>query len=97
MILRIFRVTVVPDRVEEFRRFFLEKAVPLMRSTDGVEQVLFGLPRPESPNDFAVVMVWRDLAALEAFVGGDWRVPHIDPDELGVVETRALDHYELVA
>ena len=97
MILRIFRVTVVPERLDAFRTFFLEKAVPLMRSTDGVEQVLLGLPRPESPNDFAVVMVWRDLQSLEAFLGGDWRVPHIDPDEIGVVETRALDHYDLVS
>lgn len=97
MIMRIFRVRVVPARRDDFRAFFLTVAKPMMEGTDGVETVHFGLPLPDSPDDFAIVMIWRDLAALEAFVGADWRTPHIAPEEEGVVETRWLDHYELAA
>lgn len=97
MIIRIFRVTVFPEKRETFRDFFLHKALPLMRGTDGIEAIHFGLPRPETPDDFAIVMVWRDVDALRAFAGEDWRAPHIHPDENGVVKTRALDHYDLVA
>ena len=97
MILRIFRVSIYEDRIEEFRDFFLNTAVPLMKSTDGVEVIHFGLPRPETPAEFAIVMLWRDLEALKAFVGEDWRVPHIHPDEEGIVWERHLDHYDLAA
>ena len=97
MIIRIFRVTIHDDRIDQFRDFFLNTAVPLMQSTDGIEAIHFGLPRPETPNRFAIVMVWRDLDALRAFVGDDWQVPHIHPDEEGIVKERHLDHYELAA
>ncbi len=97
MIIRIFRVTVFPERREDFRRFFLDTARPLMAAQDGIEAIHFGLPRPETPNDFAIVMVWRDLDALKAFVGEDWRQAHVHPDEEGIVISRALDHFELAA
>lgn len=97
MIIRIFRVTVFPGKREAFRDFFLNTAVPLMHATDGIETIHFGLPRPETPDEFAIVMVWRDLDALKAFVGEDWQRAHVHPDEEGIVKARALDHYDLVA
>ena len=97
MIMRIFRVTIHDDKIEEFRDFFLKTAVPLMRGTDGIEAIHFGLPLPEAPNRFAIVMIWRDLDALRSFVGEDWQVAHIHPDEKGIVKDRYLDHYELAA
>jgi len=97
MIIRIFRVVVHDDRIDHFRDFFLNTAVPLMQGTDGVETVHFGLPRPEKPNEFAIVMIWRDLDALRAFVGDDWRVPHVHPDEEGIVKERFLHHYDFAA
>lgn len=95
MILRIFRVETEPGAIETFRDFFLNTALPLMRSTEGCLSVIAGLPRPETPTHFAMIMTWRDEAALEAFVGGDWRTPHIAPEEEGVVRARWLDHYTL--
>lgn len=97
MIIRIFRVIVHDDKIEEFRQFFLNTARPLMTSTDGIEAIHFGLPLPHAPCEFSIVMVWRDLDALRAFVGDDWQVPHIHPDEEGIVKDRFLHHYELAA
>lgn len=53
MILRIFRVTVFDDKIDTFRDFFLDTAVPLMRSTEGIEEIHFGLPRPETPTELS--------------------------------------------
>ncbi len=97
MIVRIFRVTTHPGQRARFETFFRETAVPLMRATEGIEDITFCLPRPETPDDFAIVMVWRDLDALRAFVGDDWQVPHIHPEEEGIVRARHLHHYELLA
>ena len=96
MIMRIFQVTTRPGKEAEFSKFFHETAIPLMKGTDGIVSVLPGAPRAETPREFSFVMVWRDLAALKAFVGEDYTSPHIDPAEAELVESRTIKHYDLV-
>ncbi|SPH17587.1 hypothetical protein DEA8626_01110 [Defluviimonas aquaemixtae] len=95
MIIRIFQVTVHEGKEDEFRDFFLDTALPLMKRQDGLVSITPGLPRPESPQDFTMVMVWTDLGALRAFAGEDWRHAHIHADEANLVKARRLSHYEL--
>ena len=96
MIMRIFQVTTRPGKEAEFSKFFHETAIPLMKGTDGIEDITFCLPGESTPNEFATVMIWRDLEALKAFVGDDYQTPHIHPDEAGIVKNRFLHHYELL-
>ncbi len=96
MIMRIFQVRTRPGKEAEFATFFHDTAIPLMKATDGIVEVLPGAPRPETPREFSFVMVWRDLDALKAFVGEDYASPHIDPAEAELVEERTIRHYELV-
>lgn len=96
MILRIFQVTTRPGKEDAFARFFHDTAIPLMRATEGLVSVLPGAARPDSPREFSFVMVWKDLDALKAFVGEDYRTPHIDPAEAELVESRSIRHYDLV-
>jgi hypothetical protein len=96
MIMRIFQVVTRLGKEEEFGEFFHRTAIPLMRNTDGIVQVLPGAPRAESPREFSFVMVWRDLDAMKAFVGEDCESPHIDPAEAELVESRTIKHYDLV-
>ncbi|MDF3349266.1 hypothetical protein HKX17_03745 [Sulfitobacter sp. KE34] len=96
MIMRIFQVLVREGKEKEFGEFFHKKAIPLMKGTDGIVQVLPGAPRPDSPREFSFVMVWDSLASLKAFVGEDYQTPHIDPAEAELVEARTIKHYELV-
>lgn len=96
MIMRIFQVLVREGKEKEFGEFFHNKAIPLMKGTDGIVQVLPGAPRPDSPREFSFVMVWDSLASLKAFVGEDYQTPHIDPAEAELVEARTIKHYELV-
>ncbi|WP_425050772.1 putative quinol monooxygenase [Psychromarinibacter sp. S121] len=95
MIMRKFQVRTRPGKEAEFATFFHDTAIPLMKATDGIVEVLPGAPRPETPREFSFVMVWRDLDALKAFVGEDYASPHIDPAEAELVEKRTIRHYEL--
>ena len=95
MIMRIFQATIRPGKEAEFADFFHNTAIPLMKSTDGVVQVLPGAARKSTPRAFSFVMVWRDLKSLQAFVGEDIDSPHIDPAEAELVEARTIRHYEL--
>lgn len=79
----------------EFEHFFRNTAVPLMKSQPGIVSITAGVPRPETPNEFCMVMVWRDVESMKAFVGEDWREAHIHPDEAELVRERFLHHYEL--
>lgn len=96
MIMRIFQVVTRPGKEEEFGKFFHETAIPLMKGTHGIVQVLPGAPHLESPREFSFVMVWDSLASLKAFVGEDYQNPHIDPAEDQLVESRTIKHYDLV-
>lgn len=96
MIMRIFQVVTRPGKEAAFAEFFHGTAIPLMKRTEGIVAVLPGAARPESPREFSFVMVWRDLAALKAFVGEDYESPHVDPAEAELVESRTIRHYELV-
>lgn len=96
MIMRIFQVTAKAGKEKEFSEFFHETAIPLMKRTAGIVQVLPGAPQAESPREFSFVMVWENLEALKAFVGEDYASPHIDPAETELVEARSIKHYDLV-
>lgn len=96
MIIRIFQVVTRPGKEEEFGKFFHETAIPLMKGTKGIVQVIPGAPRADTPREFSFVMVWEDLESLKAFVGDDVSSPHIDPMEAELVESRSIKHYELV-
>ena len=96
MIMRIFQVVTRPGKEMEFGKFFHETAIPLMQGTEGIVSVLPGAPRADSPREFSFVMIWRDLDALKAFVGEDYKSPHIDPAEAELVESRSIRHYDLV-
>ncbi|MCW3782178.1 antibiotic biosynthesis monooxygenase family protein [Defluviimonas salinarum] len=95
MIIRIFRATIHEGKEAEFREFFLHTALPLVKSQPGLVSATPGLPRPECPREFCMVMVWKDVESLKAFAGEDWQHPHIHPDEAELVADRALHHYDL--
>lgn len=97
MIMRIFQVVTRTGKEKEFSDFFHQTAIPLMKSTEGIVEVLPGAPHSDSPREFSFVMVWRDLDALRKFTGENYQDPHIYPAEAELVESRTIKHYELVA
>jgi heme-degrading monooxygenase HmoA len=96
MIVRVFRVVVHDGKRSEFEASFRETAKPLVESQPGIVSVTAEVPRPEAPDEFCMVMVWRDLDAMKQFVGEDWRSAHVHPDEAALVRERFIHQYELV-
>ena len=95
MILRVFRAIIHDGMQDKFQKFFLGKALPNVRSQAGLISATVGLPRKESPNKFSMVMVWRDVEALKGFAGENWRQAVIDPDEVHLLKTTYLHHFDL--
>ena len=95
MILRVFRAIIHDGKQDEFRRFFLGKALPNVRNQPGLISASVGLPRSESPNEFSMVMVWKDVEALRGFAGENWQQAVIDPDEVHLLKATHLYHYDL--
>ena len=96
MIVRVFRTITEPGKRETFETFFRASAAPLIKAAEGLVDLKFGLPSDATPDEFAIIMVWRDLDALKAFVGENWETAHIHPNERGIVKERHLHHYELM-
>lgn len=96
MIMRVFQVSTHPGKEAEFAEFFHGTAIPLMQRTPGLVSVTPGAPRPDSPTDFCMVMIWKDLDALKAFAGENYQDAHILPEEAELVRDRTIRHYDLV-
>lgn len=96
MIMRVFQVSVHPGKEAEFGKFLHETAIPLMKGTPGIVSVFPGTPRVNSPTEFCMVMIWKDLKSLKNFVGEDYLSAHIHPDEAHLVRSRKISHYDYI-
>ncbi len=95
MILRIFRAIVHDGKQDAFRAFVEGEALPMTRGQDGLVSVTVGLPRPESPTEFSMVTLWRDLDALKAFAGADWAEAVVLPGEAEMLAASHVHHYSV--
>ena len=93
MITRFFRAVVHDGQQGPFKKFFLETALPLVRSQKGLLSVSVGLPLEASPNEFSMFMVWRDLDALKGFAGETWTEAVVHPDEAHMLKEIHVHHY----
>lgn len=95
MILRFFRAIVHDGKQAEFQRFFVNKMLPIVRSQPGLVSASVGLPRESSANEFSMVMVWKNLAAVKGFAGDDYQQAVIDPEEKDLLRETHVYHYDL--
>lgn len=93
MIIRVFRAIVHDGQQDAFKTSFLDTALPLVRSQDGLLSASVGLPHPSSLDEFSMVMVWRDMDALQGFAGEDWDKAVIHPDEAHLLRETHVYHY----
>lgn len=97
MIVRVFRAQVHEGKQEEFELFFMEKALPMIKSQEGLVAVTVGKPSEQAPTEFMMTTIWRDLDSLKGFAGENWQNPVIDPDEADLLSKTFAHHYELAA
>ncbi|MEO1249775.1 MAG: antibiotic biosynthesis monooxygenase [Pseudomonadota bacterium] len=94
--MRVFQASIHQGKEQEFSKFFHETAIPLIKQMPGLISVSAGAPRSESPTEFSMVTIWRDLDALREFTGEDYANPTVHPDEAELVRVRSVKHYQLV-
>jgi heme-degrading monooxygenase HmoA len=94
MIIRVFHVQVQPGMRGDFERFLCEVALPRLQAQAGLLQLHVGAPMEETPDEFAVILIWKDLASLQAFTGPKWREAVILPEEVHLLKSTHLHHYQ---
>ena len=96
MIIRVLQVWLKPRAEAAFERLMRDEAIPLIRGEGGLVSLYAGKSLPPTNDDspqYVVVSIWRDQAALEAFMGPDWQVPIELPGEADLVLEMRLDNY----
>src|SRR5207249_8772802 len=96
MIIRVFRVRVHDGKQQEFEQFLRVRALPLVQQQQGMISVQIGTPMSHTPNEFLVVTVWKDMAALKSFAGEQWQEPVIEPGEEIMLAETFLHHYSIL-
>ena len=96
MIIRIFRAVVQPGKQQEFEAFFTETAIPHVRKQPGLISLFIGRPGPRTPDEFVMVMKWKDLESVKAFAGSDWEHAVILEAERHLIKAVSVHHYEHV-
>jgi quinol monooxygenase YgiN len=94
MIIRVFHAQVQPGMRDDFERFLREVAIPKLQAQAGLIQFHIGAPLEETPDEFIVFHIFKDLASLQAFTGPNWREAVILPEEAHLLKSTHLHHYQ---
>jgi DNA-binding response OmpR family regulator/heme-degrading monooxygenase HmoA len=94
LIIRVFRGQVHPGMHQEFERTLEEVGMPAFHQSPGMIAVHVGRPTEQSPDEFLVTTVWKDLDSLKGFAGERWFEPVIGPDEAKTLRSAHVHHYE---
>ena len=93
MITRIFRVVIHDGKQDEFLEFFTNIALPIVKSQQGLISLSIGKPFSSSPNEFSMVMLWKDVVSIKAFSGESWQEARIEPEEAHLIKESFVHHY----
>lgn len=94
MMIRIFRVDVPAALHAEFEAKFLSISVPHVQAAPGMVSVSVGRPTRWAANEFVMISVWQDEAALRAFAGEHWNQAVIPAGMEKFVSACWVHHYE---
>jgi transposase/quinol monooxygenase YgiN len=94
MIIRVFSARLKPGAREAYEDLCLRVSVPLMSAQSGFLTWRMGEERPDRPDDFVFISLWRDLESLKAFTGEEWEAASIVPGEADLLERVAVQHYD---
>lgn len=92
-ITRIFRVKIVADLREEFEEKFSSISVHTVNTAPGFLSVSILKPTIWAPDEYAMISLWKDEAALESFAGKEWRHPVIPKPMEKYVVACWVHHY----
>jgi heme-degrading monooxygenase HmoA len=69
--------------------------MPALARVDGLLAFYAGEPIDDGENEFTMVTVWRDLEAVAAFTGGDWRRIVMLGEETDFAADATVEHFRI--
>ena len=93
MIVRTFTATIYPGKNEEFKTFFTQIAIPLVREQEGLIDLYIGLPLDDTSSEFVMTSFWKDVESIKKFSGEQWQNAVIDDREKHLVQSATMAHY----
>lgn len=93
MITRIFRAKVPAHLHGDFERDFLLR-LPIVQAAKGVVSVSIGRPTRWQPDEYVMVSVWENEAAVRAFAGENWNLAVIPREMEQYMSECWVHHFE---
>ena len=96
MIVRVFRAKVRPGKAAELEQEIKYGSVSLVEAQQGVVTYFAGRPKGSNHDEFVMITIWENLAAVKAFAGADtWEQSVISETMAPLLEDSSLDHFEV--
>lgn len=93
-ITRIFRIRIFPLLRTEFEEKFADISMRSVHRADGLVSAQICKPTLWAPNEYMMISVWEDEAAVRAFAGDNWHQPVIPPGMEKFIGECWLHHYQ---
>ena len=94
MITRLFRVRVPLALHAEFEPKFLRVSLPYVQQAAGLVTVSVAGPSCWSPEEYLMISIWENQAALQAFAGPQWNEAVIPSGMEKYVAECWVHHYQ---
>jgi hypothetical protein len=94
MIVRIFRVRVLPGKTHEWQDRVEVISIPWLRKQDGLIAFYPGKPIEPEGREFSMISIWSDVDSIRRAVGKEWQRAALLENEAALVETVVMHHFE---
>jgi heme-degrading monooxygenase HmoA len=79
---------------ETHERLMQELSMPLVEAQQGLIAFYVGRPVGSNADEYTMVSLWEDIAALRAFAGDDWEQAVIPEPHRSTLQEVHVHHYE---
>ena len=94
-ILRLFRARAKLNRERDLAEKLATTSVDVVRNQPGFIGFLDAGPANDTDRNFVFATLWKDVDAIKATFGQEWRVPLLPPGYAELIEDCSVEHYHL--
>ncbi len=94
MVIRVFQARIFPEHREEFERKFQDISIRTVSGQPGFRSATIGKPTQWSPDEYLMVSIWENEAALQTWLGPEWNRAHIPAGMERLIRECRVHHYE---
>lgn len=96
-IMRLFEVQVKPGCAQKLLESFATTSAAVVKDEPGNRGYFFGQCVETDEDTVIFASLWRDLDAVKARFGADWRVSFLPPGYEALIESCRVRHFDLSA